>query len=138
MVGSVKHGFMRDPWTEHTILQSLLDSPYSVRVAKACDIYVNGKDNGSNCLANFGGRVFIPSHETGCECFDYEGDCKGSDFYISLCFGDDELITVKREGGEVLDIPIKEAKYSDKIMAFNDNMELIWDDPLFLYHFENC
>ncbi len=56
-----------------------------------------------------------------------------------ICFGPNEMIRVKREGDEgILDIPIKEAKYGDKVLAVNEKMEEIWDDILFLDHFTEC
>ncbi len=58
------------------------------------------------------------------------------------------MIRVKRNGEhqqssqipvfEVLDIPIKEAQYGDKVLSVDEKMEEIWDDVLFLDHFAEC
>ncbi len=81
--------------------------------------------------------------ETFDECFDLDSEdgvnAPISKLFMDVCFGANEMIRVKRDGEEgILDIPIKEAKYGDKVLAVNEKMEEIWDDVLFLDHFTEC
>ncbi len=74
--------------------------------------------------------------EEGSKCVNYTGFNYIQTMEVNYCFGANETITVKREGKRVMDIPMREAMYGDKVLSVSDeNMEEIWDEILFFDHF---
>ncbi len=130
-----------EPYTSGDLsIRRRMSSTYSSEFSAAC--WTSSLNPAKNTqLGGNGEFAAIPANDGLDDCTDITAAAAGAGgvgfLRADICFAADEIISVKRDG-QIMDISIRNARYTDKILSVNDEMETIWDDILILDHFTTC